>query len=62
MSRAAGSDKLAWQEGERGQLSPRPLLRVVPQTTAAPCGLTEEFQSCGYASPPHGRSDPRPFK
>lgn len=39
ISKAAGSGELAWQEGERGQLCPQPLLQVVSQTVAALCGL-----------------------
>lgn len=52
MGRAAGSGELAWQEGERGQLSPRPLPCAVSQTAAALRGLAGKIQSCGYTIHP----------
>lgn len=52
MGRAAGSAELAWQEGEQGQLSPRPLLCAVSQTAAALRGLAGKIQSCGYTIHP----------
>lgn len=58
ISKATGSGELAGREGERGQLSPRPLLGAVSQTVAALCGLRKRRrESRAGATPVHPTED-----